>query len=373
MICHGELVRRKPSPQFLTEFYLMCSAGGALGGVLVAIVCPLVFSTYVELHAGLIAAYGLAFAVLVCEERFLAWPRRSRAAAVGIAVLAVGMIGVTRVQLSSLHPGRLAAMRSFYGVLYVDEVDQADPARHGRVMFHGRIAHGFQFQSPELRRKPTMYFDEKSGVGVTLANMRRDTLGSPKPLRVGVIGLGVGVIAAYAEKGDTFRFYEINPDSETIARKYFSFLADSPGEVQVVLGDARRSMEVEPPQGFDVLVLDAFSGDAIPTHLLTREALAVYDRHLAPGGVIAAHISNRHVDLVPVLGNLARVFDWKTLEVRTQTDTERAATASQWVLLTRNEAFLANPTVQTATAKLDEYAAIPLWTDEYSNLLQLLK
>jgi spermidine synthase len=194
-----------------------------------------------------------------------------------------------------------------------------------------------------------------------------------KNLHVGVIGLGVGSIAAYARPGDRYRFYEINPDVETLARRYFMYLADCRGDVEVVLGDARRSMEEELPQHYDVLVLDAFSGDAIPTHLLTREAFAVYRRHLAPGGVIAAHVSNRHVDLAPVLANAAEAFAWQTVEVNAETDPQRAATASQWMLLTDNARFLADPIVQAAAGKLGQYAEVRMWTDEYSNLLPLLK
>ncbi|MEX2188265.1 MAG: fused MFS/spermidine synthase [Pirellulales bacterium] len=384
MICHGELVRRKPAARYLTEFYLMCSAGGALGGVLVAVVCPLVFSTFAELHVGLILAYVLAAAVFWSDASAGKSLPATRMAVVCGVVLVVGLVAAARVQVASMRSGKLASMRSFYGVVHVDDVDEDDDGgddggggRRGRVMFHGRVAHGFQFKSPE-RRRPTMYYDEQSGVGVALrrfpgAGGTSDNPGRQRPIRVGVIGLGVGVVAAYAEPGDTYRFYEINPDVETLARRYFTFLADCRGDVEVVLGDARRSMEEEPPQHYDVLVLDAFSGDAIPTHLLTREAFAVYRRHLAPGGAIAAHISNRHVDLAPVLANAAEAFAWQTIEVNAKTDPARAATASQWMLLTDNARFLADPIVQAAAGKLGQYADVRMWTDEYSNLLPLLK
>jgi hypothetical protein len=379
MICHGEMVRRKPSAKYLTEFYLMCSAGGALGGVLVAIVCPLIFSSYVELHVGLIVAYAIALCVLWNDAKLKTRLAKTQFAVAAGLVLAIGFIAVARVQVAAMNPNKLAAMRSFYGVIYADEVDANDPEKHGRVMFHGRVAHGFQFQSPEKRNTPTMYFAEQSGVGVTIGRFPGATAesiasGSPrKPLRVGIIGLGVGSIAGYAQPGDHYRFYEINPDVETLARKYFTFLSECRGKVEVVLGDARRSMEDEPPQMYDVLVLDAFSGDAIPTHLLTREAFALYERHLAPGGVIAAHISNRHVNLVPVLANVAREFAWQTVEVNAETNKDKAVTASQWVLLTNNAQFLADPIVQASGKTNAQYASVRTWTDEYSNLVPLLK
>lgn len=385
MICHGELVRRKPTARYLTEFYLMCSAGGAVGGILVAILCPLVFSSFAELHIGLIVAYIIALAALWNDAKLKARFARTRVAAIGGFVLVVGLIAVARVQVADMNPNKLAAMRSFYGVVNVDEVDAGDAGKHGRVMFHGRIAHGFQFMEPKKCNQPTMYFGEQSGVGVAISRFpakREGIIATQagnvrglvhKELRVGIIGLGVGSIAGYARPGDHYRFYEINPDVETLARKYFTFLSHCQGEVEVVIGDARRSMEEEPPQRYDVLVLDAFSGDAIPTHLLTREAFALYERHLAPGGVIAAHISNRHVNLVPVLANVAREFAWQTVEVNSETDKDRAVTASQWVLLTSNAQFLADPIVQASSGTLGQYAGVRTWTDEYSNLVPLLK
>jgi hypothetical protein len=385
MICHGELVRRKPAARYLTEFYLMCSAGGAVGGILVAIVCPLVFSSFAELHIGLIVAYIVALAALWNDAKLKARFARTRVAAIGGFVLVVGLIAVARVQVTDMNPNKLAAMRSFYGVVNVDEVDAGDSGKHGRVMFHGRIAHGFQFLEPKKSNQPTMYFGAQSGVGVAITRFpaQRTKVATTndgkvpnsvgKRLRVGIIGLGVGSIAGYARTGDQYRFYEINPDVETLARKYFTFLSDCQGKVEVVIGDARRSMEEEPPQQYDILVLDAFSGDAIPTHLLTREAFALYERHLAPGGVIAAHISNRHVNLVPVLANVAREFAWQTVEVNSETDKDKAVTASQWVLLTSNAQFLADPIVQASSGKLGQYASVRTWTDEYSNLVPLLK
>jgi hypothetical protein len=374
MLCHGELVRRRPAPRYLTEFYLLCSAGGALGGILVALICPIVFSTFVEMHVGLLGAYLLAIGVIVADAsaaRPGVW--RLRPAQLGLVIVLFGLLAVVKVQINQVVPSRLAAMRNFYGVLYVDEVASDDPDQRGRVMFHGRVAHGYQFAAEHRRRTPTMYFDPTSGIGVTFARFPRAGQAPESPLRVGIIGLGAGTLAAYGEPGDYYRFYEINPHVITLADHYFTFVKDSPAKIDIVLGDARLSMEREPDQNFDVLVLDAFSGDAIPAHLLTKEAFDIYRRHLTPDGVIAAHISNRHVDLAPVLANVAGQFPLASLQILTQTDPDRAATSSHWVLLSNNRRFLDDEVVRSAAGELGRYAHVPLWTDQYSNLLQLLK
>ncbi len=403
MICHGELVRRKPHAKYLTEFYLMCSAGGALGGFLVAIVCPLVFPTYVELHAGLILACAIAAKAVVGDERLRLRARKKWIATTGFLVLLVGFLAVLRIQAAAMQSGKMVAVRNFYGVLYVDNVidddEEDDVDNRGRRLTHGRISHGFQFTSPERRRIPTMYYDEDSGVGVAIRRMaalsgsesRSDDAhvggkpandagdnGQPPaagrpPLRVGVVGLGAGTIAVYAEPGDTYRIYEINPVVETLAREYFTYLEDCRGNVEVVIGDARRSMEVEEPQGYDVLALDAFSGDAIPAHLLTREAFLLYERHLAPGGVIAVHISNKYLDLTPIVANAAKEVGWQALDVDTDTNDNPGMASSQWVLLTTNEQFLADAVVKKAGTLLDLDTDVRMWTDEFSNLLPLLK
>ena len=374
MLCHGELVRRKPSQRYLTEFYLLCSAGGAIGGVVVAILCPIIFSTFVELHVCLLVAYLLAAGVIIADvsaARPGVW--RLRPAQLGLVAGLFGLLVVVKVQVNQMLHWRLAAMRNFYGVLYVDDVASEDPDKRGRVMFHGRVAHGYQFTAEHRRRTPTMYFDPTSGIGLTFARFPRGDAAGESRLRVGIIGLGAGTLAAYGESGDYYRFYEINPHVVTLADRYFSFVKDSPAKIEIILGDARLSMEREENQNFDILVLDAFSGDAIPAHLLTKEAFDIYRRHLKPTGVIAAHISNRHVDLAPVLANVARQFPLDSRQIITQTDADRAATSSHWVLLSNNGRFLRDEVVRSAAGELGRFAHIPLWTDQYSNLLQLLK
>jgi len=261
------------------------------------------------------------------------------------------------------------ASRNFYGVLNVTEDETGAPRQRGRSLVHGRITHGFQFRDPEKRRIPTLYFTEDSGVGITLRNYPRQG-----PMRVGVIGLGAGTIAAYGQAGDYYRFYEINPEVQRLARQYFTYLDDSLADVEVIIGDARLSMEREPPQQFDVLVLDAFSGDAIPAHLLTKEAFDVYRRHLRPRGVIAVNISNRHLDLSPVVARLAEHNRMESLYFLVGEDPERRRFASQWYAITNNRQFLDNEAVQAAAhGQLGKYAMIPLWTDQYNNLFRVLK
>jgi SAM-dependent methyltransferase len=369
MLCHGELVRRKPSPRHLTSFYLSCSAGGALGGIFVALVCPRLFSTYFEMNLCLLLSYLLAVAVFAghaakaLPKWHVAWKWAGP-----VAVFA-GLLIVVRAQAVALRTEALDSARNFYGVLRVEEVDQTDRQHHARVLYHGRIAHGAQFVLPEKRGIPTTYYSPDSGAGLTLRRFPRRG-----PLRVGVIGLGVGTLAAYAQADDYYRFYEINPDVVMLAKRYFTFLAESAAPFDVILGDARLSLEREPPQRFDVLVLDAFSGDAIPTHLLTSEVFAVYLRHLRPDGIIAVNISNRYLDLVPVIDRLAadQQIDW--VQIRTAGDAGRACSPAHWVLITHNQQFLHDDIVRAASlGEHGQYAHVPLWTDQYSNLFQILK
>lgn len=368
MVCHGELIRRKPAAEHLTSFYLMGAAGGALGGLLVAVAAPLLFSTYLEFKWCLLACYVLAVAVAAVDLR-QTWLQGRPRLARGAALLALlGLIAVVRCQTSSHLARALHCTRSFYGVLYVDDVDANAPAKHGHALRCGRILHGFQYLSDARRRTPTLYYDPQSGIGLAVRHF-------PSPSRrIGLVGLGVGTLAAYGSPRDYLRFYEINPDVLRVAHTYFSYLRDCPSQVDVVLGDARLSLEREPPQRFDILALDAFSGDAIPAHLLTREAFDVYRRHLSPGGVLAVHITNRHVDLHPVLRGLAEHDGYEMLCIDTRNRLDAAATASTWVLLSHNRQFLATKALRrAANPSLRQFAQVPLWTDDYSNLFQILR
>ncbi|MEX0585612.1 MAG: fused MFS/spermidine synthase, partial [Pirellulales bacterium] len=332
---------------------------------------PLAFTTNLEFKYGLVACYFLAVVVVTRDEALTWFKGNSRRGwAYGLVAL-VGFMALLRTH-DGLSLGRVVhSARSFYGTLCVDELNAADESQQGFALRHGRVMHGLQFTSPERRRQPTTYYCPDSGVGIAVANHPRGL-----NLRIGVVGLGVGTIAAYGEPGDYLRFYEINPQVIDAAREHFTFLSDCPATVDVILGDARLSMEREPAQRFDVLVLDAFSGDAIPTHLLTEEAFAIYLRHLSDDGILALHITNRHVDLNPVVRGLAQHYRLETLDIETKVDLEQGVAASAWAILTRNREFLADRAVQEAAgASRQQYAAAPypLWRDDFSNLLEVLR
>ena len=366
MVCHGELVRGKPKPRYLTNFYLMSSAGGALGGIFVALICPLIFRTYFEMSLCLIVNVVLAMALLCYElrESFLIRPQRRFVAA--LAFFAV-FVFVGAVQTDSAKGNPVLAQRNFYGALTVDLAKTSEGT--GLSLLHGRIIHGFQFADTQRLRFPTTYYARESGVGRTLLNLKKD-----KPLRVGAVGLGVGTVSAYGRSGDYYKFYEINPAMVEIAKVTFGFLSTCPAKVDIELGDARLSLERESPQNFDVLILDAFSGDSIPAHLLTAEAFQVYRRHLKPDGVIAVHISNRHLRLEPVVLRQAEHAAMKCVRVVNRGESRQAVMLSKWMLMTNNKDFLELPEINAVTGKYTKQpgASFPLWTDCYNNLFQIV-
>lgn len=365
MVCHGELVRSKPEQRFLTRFYLCSSAGGAVGGVVVAVLCPLLFTTHREMDLGLLGSLLLASGMWMWELRhgWLARPQRRLVA--GLACLAA-LLFVMRVQREQRGAEPVAAARNFYGTLCVARSSQVP----GTSLVHGRIIHGFQFDQPELRHEPTTYYGRQSGVGLALTLLRGD-----QPLRVGAVGLGCGTVAAFGRAGDYYRFYEINPAVVDVAEQNFGFLSESPARIETQLGDARLSLEREQPQHFDVLILDAFSGDSVPAHLLTKEAFATYRRHLKPDGIIAVHISNRHLRLEPVVIRQAEHLRMQCIRLVTAGDFDRAVLVSKWMLITNNEPFLRQPQITQIGQMFGRNPGreFPLWTDQYNNLFQILK
>jgi SAM-dependent methyltransferase len=384
LVCHGELAALRPPPRFLTSYYLTIAAGGAAGGTLVAVVAPLVLDRYVELHIGLWACCLLALVVPWARARSGAAGRpapaaaSARAAVVGLArllsIAGLMVLGVflwaaaTRYVTGSVVVSRA---RDFYSVVTVYDVNRQFPERASRVLLHGSIMHGMQFLDPSRRRVPTTYYGPESGINLAMNRLTR-----PGGRRVGVVGLGAGVMAAFAREGDEFCFYEISPKVAALAREQFSFLRDSPAPGEVVLGDARVSLEREPqPRRFDVLVLDAFSSDAIPVHLLTAEAFALYRRHLAPGGLLCVQITNNHVDLQPVLRRHADDARWAAVLVSSPGGDVRYATQpADWVLMCESEAVLAPLRGQPARGVVPrDDPRLPRWTDEYTSLLRVLR
>jgi hypothetical protein len=440
MVCHGELARMKPHPRYLTHFYLMISAGGALGGLTVGFVAPYVFRALFELPLGLAICAVLVLCVLYRDSEYTwfqellpppriifatlvfgalgfgAYSRRTQLlataericrvfskrfeqpdefntyvllvflalcaivavvtlrggrvrrafAAMGAELLALILVGYLAYGVGQWTGDYRLSVRNFYGALRVrDNGTQKDFAAT-RTLTHGTINHGEEFLNPMRRDLPTTYYGPNTGVGVAIRDKQRQGA-----IRVGVIGLGTGTIASYGRLGDYYRFYEINPLILRLAHTEFAFLPDCKAKLDVAMGDARLSLEREAPENFDVLAVDAFSSDSIPVHLLTREAMAVYQRHLKSDGILAVHISNRYLNLQPVLkteiavtGQLARVVD-------TEDDESQDVFGATWVLVT-------NPTpgfdgsILEASRPIDT-KTVRLWTDDYSNLFQILK
>ena len=361
LFCHGELYRARPDSRHLTAFYLTVAAGGAIGGLLVAVVAPLAFNAYYELGLALVALALLAAVRLAPVNRVARW------ASLAMLLAAAGSAAYdgTRFQKDVL-----VSARNFYGVIRVKEYGTPGSDFHTRRLLHGVIMHGEQNMTAEGRRKPTTYYQPSSGVGVAMA--ARQARG---PVRVGVIGLGAGTLAAYGRKGDRFRFYDINPEVLQVAASRFTFLGDSQAVIEVVLGDARLSLEREPPQGFDLLAVDAFSSDAIPVHLITREALGVYLRHMKPDGIVAFHVSNRFLKLVPVVARLAKENGAHAVLVSDEgKEGEDDHTTTDWVLVSRDPKALQAPQIAAASPEApEEQPGWRTWSDDYSNLVQILK
>jgi spermidine synthase len=356
--CHGELYLCRPSARYLTQYYLLIAAGGALGSMFVGVLAPVVFSGSYEMAWSLVYMAALAATLMWREHpawRFF-WP-----------AAAIALLAVVVVQERADRANAIVQVRSFYGTLRVTE-EMTDDAGTFRTLIHGTIQHGTQFMSSEdLRRLPTTYYSHNSGVGLALDNCCKGRV-----RRVADIGLGTGTLAAYGEMGDVFRFYEIDPRVEVIAKNVFTYLRESRAKIEIAHGDARLSMEAEPPENYDVIAVDAFSGDAIPVHLITAEAIRLYQRHLAPGGIIAFHISNNYLSLAPVVLAQADHAGLHAVMVSTADNDDTGAFSSDWVLVTANEKFLALPEIASASVKIEPKPGLRLWTDDYSSLLPIL-
>jgi hypothetical protein len=361
MFCHGELYRARPGPRYLTTFYLMISVGGALGALLIGIGAPLLLKGYYEMGITLAACALLMF---WCALGLRRW----------VAVLALAVAGFTiafTIRAFDEYSRDIRVMaRNFYGV--VRTRDFGDPVPF-RVMYHGAINHGGQLLVPDKRRTATTYFGPTSGYGRAFASL------PDGPRRIGVIGLGAGAIAAYARKGDLFRFYEIDPQVTAVAVTEFSFLRESPAQIEVALGDGRLSLEREADQRFDLLAIDAFAGDSIPMHLITREAMAVYARHLAPGGVMVFQATNRFVDIAPVVERLAAEFGMSAVMVTDEPENGFNSGADYWlsstdqIVVTKNRNLLESESLKDAAKPLKHRPDFRIWTDDYYNLLRVLK
>ena len=358
MFCHGELVTCKPVPRYLTRFYLMIALGGALGSVAVGIVAPLVFS----------ANFDLAIALVACALLLL-W--RTRREAPVFPVLAAASLlftaGCGIWSMVEFYRDTVVTSRNFYGVLRVQDSGDKDFDRR-RTLIHGTIMHGKQFLHPDLSSEPTSYYTRSSGIGRVIEAMHP----RQAPIRVGVIGLGAGTLATYGAKGDVYRFYDINPGVVAIAQRDFTYLANSDATIELALGDARLSLEREPPQRFDVLAIDAFSSDAIPVHLITREAVDVYLRHMQPDGVIAFHVTNRYLNLVPVVEGIANQLGLRALWIE-DPGLDTLGNASSWVLLAKDPTRFDDARLTDPSIAIQPRRDWRVWTDDFNNLFQVLK
>lgn len=361
MFCHGELYRLRPAPRYLTTFYLMIAIGGALGALLIGIAAPLLLKGYFE----------LGFALVACAALFTWSALASGRATAALAIAVVcGTGGLVIKHMSEYQSDVRVMVRNFYGVVRTRDFPEPVPFR---VMYHGGINHGGQLLAPDQQGIPSTYFGPGSGYGRAFASL------APGPRRVGVIGLGAGALAAYARKGDVFRFYEIDPQVAAVAMTEFSYLKASAAQIDVALGDGRLTLERETPQRYDLLAIDAFAGDSIPMHLLTREAMKQYVRHLAPDGVIVFQATNRFVDIAPVVDRLASEYGMAAAMVSDAPHTGQSTGPDYWlsstdqIIVTRNRALLESSALKSVAEPLPQNPKFRVWTDDFYNLLGVLK
>lgn len=411
MVCHGELARKRPDGRYLTQFYLSMSIGGVLGGVFNALVAPLIFTTVFEYPLMLIVAcalrpsrnaasaspwagrldvalpviagafslammhvfdiadskapLALLLAIIVPTVACFSFSARPLRFALGVAALMVAGASYVTAQEQVTHRGR-----SFFGVHRVFE----QPESKLRYLVHGGIIHGVQHIDPAQRRTPVMYYHREGPIGQLLTELQaRDAM-----TRVGVIGLGIGGLAAYSEAGQRWTFYEIDPEIADLARdsSQFTYLSDSKADIRVVLGDARIALYKEPDRAFDVFIVDAFSSDAIPVHLLTREALRLYVDKVGENGVLAFHISNKYLNLAPLVADLARDAGLECLvrsDAQPRGSITKTKASSQWAVLARRPDAMAFLAADKRWREVPRRSAAITWTDDFSNPLSLMR
>lgn len=363
MVCHGEVARLKPHTRYLTRFYLSLALGGAVGGLFVAVVAPHVFQAYLELPVALVvcamlAAYGV-------------WNQlRNITLRMTVMLFVVVLAGYLSINEMVDRNRFLAGARNFYGLLRVSDKLDSGESTAVRKLLNGTIIHGQQLSDARFNRLPTSYYGPESGVGRSILLFQQ----MQKQVRVGVIGLGAGVLASYCRPGDSFRFYEINPLDIEFANRYFTFLKDCGPRCEISRGDARLVLQQQTPQEFDVLAVDAFSSDAIPIHLLTREAFGQYFRHLRKGGILAVHVTNRYLNLVPVVARAGEEFQKQAFEVSDTGEARDYWSASDWMLVGPDThvfvllGFHGAPIIKRGAPR-----SLRTWTDDFSNLFQILK
>lgn len=370
LLCHGEVYRLRPDPKDLTIFYFCISLGGALGGVIVNLIAPIVFDMYLELYIALFISIIISIKILrgKVKQNVLPLKKSRYILMVEVAIIVICMAYFFNA-FSTRTKSLLDVKRNFYGVIQITQKKIYGSMLN--IMINGHTVHGVQYVADNKKRIPTTYYSQDSGVGQLLSVYRKAY--DDKPVRVGAIGLGVGTIASYASFGDYYCFYEINPQVVSKAKKYFSYLSDSKANVDVRIGDGRLLMERELVRGdqqkYHIIVVDAFTGGAIPAHLLTTEAFSIYNDYIDPGrGVLAFHISNKYFNLTPLLANFAAQYSYNAKYFATKGDGIYSK-SSVWIVMSK-DSFL-----------VDEYfreqsqpgGAVRLWTDDYSNLFDILR
>lgn len=362
MVCHGELAIQQPSPQYLTTYYLMLAVGGVLGGFFVGVIAPYWFNENYELSIGILLAGIIVAVVFLSDIQF----KNNSWKIISIGSISCLLLIISGIRINDHYEGLNGSelsVRNFYGTLKVYLNEEGSY----RTMQHGQISHGRQYTAPDKVLEPTTYYIRESGVGKAILIKEA----SSKSIKVGVVGLGVGTLAGYGRPADIFRFYEINPQVIEVANQNFTFLSKSLPKKELVLGDARLQLEQEPSQQFDVLVVDAFSGDSVPVHLLTQEAFTQYFRHLKKDGVLAFHITNRFLDLKPVMKMAADQFGGDVRMVIYEPSENEVGYRSHWALMTKNKEFFKDARLINAKA-IEVPKNFKPWKDDYSSLISVM-
>ena len=395
MLCHGELYRIKPDASGLTLFYLTLAFGGFLGSLFVTFIAQAIFVQFLEFPLAMLAVFLLFAGSSVFMRDDNKW------------LMPLSLIGFVSFSIifTLINQRYLAhdvySARNFYGILSIKDV-KVDGQIERRLV-DGTTSHGTQLLHARERFTPQSYYRQGTGIALAIKQIRqtkaehtvevvahdasleevnkqeklyRRNNALNSGLNVGLIGLGAGTLAAYGQAGDTFTFFELNPAVINVAKDYFTYLEDSQAEIKIIAGDGRVSLSKQlnnnNPNSFDLLVLDAFSGDSIPQHLLTTQAIALYFEHLSAEGAILVHVSNSHLDLLGLMAGLAKHFNVKSQYFYTLAEKE-GGHDSQWVLLTHSNTFINSPTLKAYKSQWPKVKNTLIWTDQYSSLLSVLK
>ncbi len=392
MTCHGELAHAKPAEKDLTLFYLMVSVGGALGGIFVVIIAPKVFTSYYEFHVSLVLSIGLSVVAFLTYRNRPTAGKSTRGVmshvfawgTVPVSILAMGLMATQAIEENNeLHESAVIyRARNSYGTLHVRRYFNDDDQETSRSLVNGRIKHGSQSAYPAIAGVATSYYSPISGVGAAIRCLREirgqenDRVGQPG-LRIGVVGLGTGTMAAWGQSNDSILFYEINPAVEEVAREHFTYIKDSRAkQLEVVIGDARIQMERhlknEGSEKFDLLVIDAFSSDAIPMHLLTRECFKLYCDNLSERGVLAVHVSNRYLELETIVYNLSVELNYTPFLIFNDDDDDISADASTWALVVRDQELIDHLEAGDNLEEWDSPMPKTVWTDDFGSLTEVM-